>query len=112
MIIVSDNTATAMLVQSIGGPADVNATMRDLAFGLDVAPIGRTPYRSTTEVAWRAGEAGSTSVERRDVAQAAVRAVRSGGDSLATGTSGPSMDLSKDSSNAAKFAVVSVARGS
>ena len=31
-----------------------NATMRDLAFGLDVTPIGRSPYRSTTETAWRA----------------------------------------------------------
>ncbi len=42
-----------------------NPTMRDLAFGLDVAPIGRTPYRSTTEVAWRAGDAASTAIERR-----------------------------------------------
>ena len=42
-----------------------NATMRDLAFGLDVTPIGRSPYRSTTEVAWRAGEAASTAVDRR-----------------------------------------------
>jgi beta-lactamase class A len=32
MIIVSDNTATAMLMQAIGGPADVNATMRDLGY--------------------------------------------------------------------------------
>jgi len=28
-----------------------NTTMRDLAFGLDVAPIGRLPYRSVTEAA-------------------------------------------------------------
>jgi uncharacterized 2Fe-2S/4Fe-4S cluster protein (DUF4445 family) len=42
-----------------------NATMRDLAFGLDVAPIGRSPYRSVTETAWRAGEAATTAVERR-----------------------------------------------
>ena len=42
-----------------------NATMRDLAFGLDVAPIGRSPYRSTTETAWRAGDAATTAVERR-----------------------------------------------
>jgi uncharacterized 2Fe-2S/4Fe-4S cluster protein (DUF4445 family) len=28
-----------------------NTTMRDLAFGLDVAPIGRVPFRSTTEAA-------------------------------------------------------------
>jgi beta-lactamase class A len=32
MIIVSDNTATAMLLESIGAPADVNATMRDLGY--------------------------------------------------------------------------------
>jgi uncharacterized 2Fe-2S/4Fe-4S cluster protein (DUF4445 family) len=42
-----------------------NATMRDLAFGLDVAPIGRSPYRSLTETAWRWGEAATTAVERR-----------------------------------------------
>jgi uncharacterized 2Fe-2S/4Fe-4S cluster protein (DUF4445 family) len=42
-----------------------NATMRDLAFGLDVAPIGRSPYQSATEVAWRAGETASTAIERR-----------------------------------------------
>jgi uncharacterized 2Fe-2S/4Fe-4S cluster protein (DUF4445 family) len=42
-----------------------NATMRDLAFGLDVAPIGRSPYRSTTEVAWRAGAVPSSGLERR-----------------------------------------------
>ncbi|MFH0751905.1 MAG: ASKHA domain-containing protein [Chloroflexota bacterium] len=41
-----------------------NATMRDLFFGLDVAPIGRSPFRSVTEVAWRAGEAGSSDVTR------------------------------------------------
>jgi beta-lactamase class A len=32
MIIVSDNTATAMLMQAIGGPPAVNATMRDLGY--------------------------------------------------------------------------------
>jgi uncharacterized 2Fe-2S/4Fe-4S cluster protein (DUF4445 family) len=42
-----------------------NATMRDLAFGLDVTPIGRSPYRSTTETAWRAGAAATSAVERR-----------------------------------------------
>ena len=42
-----------------------NATMRDLTFGLDVAPIGRSPYRSTTEAAWRAGEATTTALDRR-----------------------------------------------
>jgi uncharacterized 2Fe-2S/4Fe-4S cluster protein (DUF4445 family) len=42
-----------------------NTTMRDLAFGLDVAPIGRSPYRSTTETAWRTGEIDNTAIERR-----------------------------------------------
>ncbi len=41
-----------------------NATMRDMFFGLDVASIGRTPYRSGTEVAWRAGVASTTAVAR------------------------------------------------
>jgi len=39
-----------------------NAAMRDLFFALDVAPIGRSPFRSTTEVAWREGRAADTSV--------------------------------------------------
>ena len=42
-----------------------NPTMRDLVFGLDVAPIGRLPYRSVTETAWRSGEAPSTMITRR-----------------------------------------------
>ena len=42
-----------------------NPTMRDLAFGLDVRPIGRLPYRSVTETAWRDGEADTTMVWRR-----------------------------------------------
>lgn len=42
-----------------------NPTMRDLAFGLDVRPIGRLPYRSVTETAWRDGEVGTTMVTRR-----------------------------------------------
>ncbi len=41
-----------------------NATMRDLFFDLDVAPIGRSPFRSVTETAWRAGEAPASSVTR------------------------------------------------
>jgi uncharacterized 2Fe-2S/4Fe-4S cluster protein (DUF4445 family) len=41
-----------------------NATMRDLFFGLDVAPIGRSPFRSVTETAWRAGSAPDSSVVR------------------------------------------------
>ena len=41
-----------------------NATMRDLFFGLDVAPIGRSPFRSVTETAWRAGTAPDSSVVR------------------------------------------------
>ena len=42
-----------------------NTTMRDLAFGLDVAPIGRLPYRSTTETAARVVGARSTKVTKR-----------------------------------------------
>ncbi len=42
-----------------------NPTMRDLAFGLDVRPIGRLPYRSVTETAWRSGETTTTMVTRR-----------------------------------------------
>lgn len=42
-----------------------NPTMRDLAFGLDVHPIGRLPYRSVTETAWRDGTADTTMVMRR-----------------------------------------------
>jgi uncharacterized 2Fe-2S/4Fe-4S cluster protein (DUF4445 family) len=42
-----------------------NPTMRDLALGLDVHPIGRLPYRSVTETAWRDGEADTTMVTRR-----------------------------------------------
>jgi uncharacterized 2Fe-2S/4Fe-4S cluster protein (DUF4445 family) len=41
-----------------------NATMRDLFFGLDVAPIGRKPFRSVTESAWRDGLASNTTVVR------------------------------------------------
>lgn len=41
-----------------------NATMRDLFFGLDVASIGRAPYRSGTETAWRTGATATTTVER------------------------------------------------
>jgi len=39
-----------------------NPTMRDLFFGLDVAPIGVIPYRSTTEVALREGRAATTAL--------------------------------------------------
>lgn len=42
-----------------------NSTMRDLFFGIDIAPIGVWPYQSITEVAMRAGEATSTWVRRR-----------------------------------------------
>ena len=41
-----------------------NTTMRDLAFGLDVAPIGRVPYRSTTEQAARLSPERSTRLVR------------------------------------------------
>jgi uncharacterized 2Fe-2S/4Fe-4S cluster protein (DUF4445 family) len=39
-----------------------NPTMRDLFFGLDVAPIGVMPYRSVTEDAFREGRARGTSL--------------------------------------------------
>ncbi len=42
-----------------------NPTMRDLFFALDVAPIGRLPFRSVTELAVRAGSATTTAVVRR-----------------------------------------------
>ena len=42
-----------------------NPTMRDLAFALDIRPIGRLPYRSVTETAWRDGDAPSTMLVRR-----------------------------------------------
>ena len=41
-----------------------NATMRDLFFDLDVAPIGHSPFHSVTEVAWRTGDAPDSSVVR------------------------------------------------
>ncbi len=41
-----------------------NPTMRDLALGLDVSPLGRLPYRSVTETARRAGTAATTAVTR------------------------------------------------
>src|SRR5260221_9264993 len=42
-----------------------NSTMRDLFFGIDIAPIGEWSYRSITEQAMRDGEASSTWVRRR-----------------------------------------------
>jgi beta-lactamase class A len=62
MIIVSDNTATAMLMQSIGGPADVNAAMSDLGY-----PTARLNESITVESAL-AGEPFSTS-SPRDLAE-------------------------------------------
>ncbi|MFN8623526.1 MAG: ASKHA domain-containing protein [Chloroflexota bacterium] len=41
-----------------------NTTMRDLFFGLDVTPIGESPYRSTTEHALREGRAQTTTISR------------------------------------------------
>lgn len=41
-----------------------NTTMRDLFFGLDVTPIGESPYRSLTEHAMRAGQAETTTISR------------------------------------------------
>jgi uncharacterized 2Fe-2S/4Fe-4S cluster protein (DUF4445 family) len=42
-----------------------NSTMRDLFFGIDIAPIGEWPYRSLTEQAVRDGDAASTWVRSR-----------------------------------------------
>src|SRR5882672_10440274 len=58
MIIVSDNTATAMLLESIGMPADVNAAMRDLGY-----PTAQLNESITFEGAL-AGEPFSTSSPR------------------------------------------------
>jgi uncharacterized 2Fe-2S/4Fe-4S cluster protein (DUF4445 family) len=41
-----------------------NPTMRDLFFGLDVAPLGRSPFRSVTEAAVLEGRASTTAIER------------------------------------------------
>jgi beta-lactamase class A len=58
MIVVSDNTATAMLMQSIGAPADVNAAMRALG-----CPSANLNESITLETAM-AGEPFSTSTPR------------------------------------------------
>jgi uncharacterized 2Fe-2S/4Fe-4S cluster protein (DUF4445 family) len=42
-----------------------NSTMRDLFFGLDVAPIGERPYKSVTELGVLAGERDSTELIAR-----------------------------------------------
>jgi len=42
-----------------------NPTMRDLAFGIDVQPIGRIPYRSVTETDVLEGRATTSAVSRR-----------------------------------------------
>jgi beta-lactamase class A len=62
MIIVSDNTATAMLMQAIGGPADVNAAMSELGY-----PTARVNESITFEGAL-AGQPFSTS-SPRDLAE-------------------------------------------
>jgi beta-lactamase class A len=62
MIIVSDNTATAMLMQAIGGPPDVNATLRELGY-----PTAQLNETITFEGAL-AGEPFSTS-SARDLAE-------------------------------------------
>jgi uncharacterized 2Fe-2S/4Fe-4S cluster protein (DUF4445 family) len=41
-----------------------NTTMRDLFFGIDVSPIGESPYKSLVEVAWREGKLKTTSLTR------------------------------------------------
>ena len=62
MIIVSDNTATAMLMQAIGGPAELNAAMCDLGY-----PTAQLNADITVERAL-AGEPFSTS-SPRDLAE-------------------------------------------
>ena len=42
-----------------------NSTMRDLFFGLDVAPIGERPYKSTTELELRSGRRETTATVAR-----------------------------------------------
>jgi len=42
-----------------------NPTMRDMFFGLDVGPLGHSPFRSLTEAAFRAGETASSGIVRR-----------------------------------------------
>jgi beta-lactamase class A len=66
MIVVSDNTATAMLMQSIGAPADVNATMRALGY-----PSANLNESITLETAM-AGEPFSTSTPH-DLAEVYTR---------------------------------------
>jgi beta-lactamase class A len=66
MIIVSDNTATAMLMQAIGGPAEVNAAMRTLGY-----PSARLNETITLETAME-GEPFSTS-SPRDLAEVYTR---------------------------------------
>ena len=54
-----------------------NPTMRDLAFGLDVGPIGRIPYRSVTETARARGREpvdGRSSVARTSSGCSSTRA--------------------------------------
>src|SRR5882672_1246484 len=63
MIIVSDNTATAMLVQAVGGPAAVNATTAALGY-----PTARLNETITTVEEALAGEPFSTS-SARDLAE-------------------------------------------
>jgi beta-lactamase class A len=63
MIMVSDNTATAMLLSTIGAPADVNATMASLGY-----PTARLNETITLETALE-GEPFSTS-SPRDLAEA------------------------------------------
>ena len=62
MIIVSDNTATAMLMQAIGGPTEVNAAMQALGY-----PTARLNESITLETAME-GEPFSTS-SPRDLAE-------------------------------------------
>jgi beta-lactamase class A len=70
MIILSDNTATAMLLQSIGDPDQVNAAMRDLGYptaqlnnitfeeAMEGAPFSLSSPRDLAEIYTRVDERG------------------------------------------------------
>ncbi len=51
--------------QLVDGYVVGNPTMRDLAFDLDIRPIGHIPYQSVTETAYRAGETATTAITRK-----------------------------------------------
>ena len=68
-----------------------NATMRDLFFGLDVAPIGQRPYKSTTELDVLAGIRATTDLTAlaHDSASTHTRRLASGEPRSSPATSAP-----------------------